>query len=232
MVQVTPSSQPWVLFSIYACTNRVIRHSLWYNSPSLLLLIISHGWPGETLMISLFVLKILEGLPLVFLVWLSSDPVWINCHLLDLGYEGPRFTWSNKRYSSDFVHEWLNWVVCNHQQRILMRKLLSFTWLGFVPITPHFFLILNPNHLFRLFVLFISNLFSYLILVYLASLEKLGTLLMLPFSLSFTLSSLLLRIGMLGSLVTFKKKKRSAYWKGFLEFKKRLSSIPHPQFSS
>lgn len=38
-----------------------------------------------------------------------------DCHLLDLGFIGPKFTWCSKREGADFVKERLDKVVANHE---------------------------------------------------------------------------------------------------------------------
>jgi hypothetical protein len=36
-----------------------------------------------------------------------------DCHLSDMGFTGPRFTWSNKLHDETFTQERLNWAIGN-----------------------------------------------------------------------------------------------------------------------
>ncbi|XP_042952265.1 uncharacterized protein LOC122289326 [Carya illinoinensis] len=66
-----------------------------------------------------------------------------ECNLVDLGYEGPRYTWCNRRYEHGVVSERLDSYVANHSWRTCFPS--SRVVHGFTAYSDHLPIILIPS---------------------------------------------------------------------------------------
>ncbi|XP_075645738.1 uncharacterized protein LOC142616864 [Castanea sativa] len=113
LVKVICSNLSWIIFAIYASPRLAERHILWHN---LSLVNATHNLPW--IMLGDFN-EVLSGEEK-----LGGRPVnayrarpfqdYINeCGFMDMGFSGPKFTWSNLRNLSDLIQERLDRGFCN-----------------------------------------------------------------------------------------------------------------------
>ncbi|XP_019239455.1 PREDICTED: uncharacterized protein LOC109219450 [Nicotiana attenuata] len=117
MVKVLPSNPPWLLSAIYASNVLENRLNLWDN-----LLDISHTHLGSWFVGEDFneVLKAEEKFGGNPINTHRSNSFWNcinNCHLIDLGFKGSKYTWSNKRYKTrnSLILERIDRCLANNQ---------------------------------------------------------------------------------------------------------------------
>lgn len=115
MVQVYSNKQPWMLSAIYANYLSTVRNKLWES------LINIHNTIGMPWLLGGDFNEILDskekfgGLPI------SNNRVdkFMNClnycKLIDLGFHGSRFTWTNKRRHGNTILERLDRFLANYE---------------------------------------------------------------------------------------------------------------------
>ncbi|XP_075079762.1 uncharacterized protein LOC142165010 [Nicotiana tabacum] len=100
MVKVLPNHTPWLFSAIYASNNLADKKLLWENLITISKTLTYNWFMGGDINEVLKARDKFGGNPINPS---RSNMFWncINeCKLLDLGYKGSKFTWSNKRYNN------------------------------------------------------------------------------------------------------------------------------------
>ncbi|XP_075092464.1 uncharacterized protein LOC142172691 [Nicotiana tabacum] len=100
MVKVRPNHPPWLFSAIYASNILAERKLLWEKLITISNTLGNNWFIGGDFNEVLKARDKFGGNP----INLSRSNLFCNCikrcHLIDLGYKGSKFTWTNKRYSS------------------------------------------------------------------------------------------------------------------------------------
>lgn len=114
MLVYTKDQAPWFLSAIYASQNPIFRQDLW-DSINCLGQIVMIPWllVGDFNQIVCYEEKKRGNMPSIG--WMDAFlDVIRKCELIDLGFSGPCFTWSDMRKGLSNVQERLDMALYNH----------------------------------------------------------------------------------------------------------------------
>ena len=122
LVRVSPSSSHWLLSAIYASPRFADRLVLWNN---LKLIADSHNLPWAVMgdfndMVSQE--EKFGGNPICHTRVRAYMNCMDYCHLLDLGFSGPKFTWTNMRGVADLIQERIDRAWANSNWKLLFPE--------------------------------------------------------------------------------------------------------------
>jgi hypothetical protein len=122
LVRVSPSSSPWLLSAIYASPRFADRLVLWNN---LKLIADSHNIPWAVMGDFNDIVSSDEKFG-GNLICRTRVQAYLNCmdycHLIDLGFSGPKFTWTNMRGVMDLIQERLDRAWANSNWKLIFPE--------------------------------------------------------------------------------------------------------------
>ena len=113
VVILSYSNNPWLLFAIYASPRYVERHLLWENLEAIsglhsLPWVITGDFNGVLMGEDKF-----GGRPININKALQCQECLDACRMIEIGYSGPRYTWSNNRPLTGLIQERIDRVFVN-----------------------------------------------------------------------------------------------------------------------
>lgn len=111
----SPQRKPWLLSAIYVSPNPLFQQHLWYYLGNLGV-VVNLSWLllGDFNQVSENSEKRGGAPPSGARIWAFRECI-SNCGLIDLGFSGPRFTWTNMRKGLANVQERLDRVLCSRR---------------------------------------------------------------------------------------------------------------------